>query len=99
MKEPYQVILKPLITEKSTILRESNKYAFVVDSKSTKSEIRQAAEEIFDLKGKITQVNTMCVHGKPKGKLFRYRIGKRPNWKKAIITIQEGVSIQLFEGI
>lgn len=99
MKEPYQVILKPLVTEKSTILRESNKYAFVVDSKSTKAEIRRAAEEIFDLKGKITQVNTIRVHGKPKGKLFRYRIGRRPSWKKAIITIEEGATIQIFEGI
>ena len=99
MKEPYKVILKPLVTEKSTILRESNKYAFVVNSKATKSEIRQAAEEIFNLKGKITQVNTLGVHGKPKGKLFRYRIGRRPNWKKAVITIEEGATIQLFEGI
>ncbi len=99
MKEPYKVILKPLVTEKSTILRESNKYAFVVNSKATKSEIRQAAEEIFDLKGKITQVNTLRIHGKPKGKLFRYRIGRRPNWKKAVITIEEGATMQLFEGI
>ncbi len=99
MKEPYKVILKPLVTEKSTILRESNKYAFVVNSKATKSEIRQAAEEIFNLKGKITQVNTLRVHGKPKGKLFRYRIGRRPNWKKAVITIEEGATVQLFEGI
>ena len=99
MKEPYKVILKPLVTEKSTILRESNKYAFVVNSKATKSEIRQAAEEIFNLKGKITQVNTLSVHGKPKGKLFRYRIGRRPNWKKAVITIEEGATVQLFEGI
>ena len=99
MKEPYKVILKPLVTEKSTILRESNKYAFVVNSKATKSEIRQAAEEIFNLKGKITQVNTLRVHGKPKGKLFRYRIGRRSNWKKAVITIEEGATVQLFEGI
>ena len=99
MKEPYRIILKPLITEKSTILRESNKYGFVVDMKATKSEIRQAAEEMFDLKGKITQVNTMRVNGKPKGKLFRYRRGRRPNWKKAIITVAEGTTIQIFEGI
>jgi large subunit ribosomal protein L23 len=99
MKDRYRIILKPLITEKTTVLRESNKYAFVVNPKATKAEIRQAAEEMFDLKGKVTQVNTMQVHGKPKGKLFRYRMGRRPNWKKAIITVEEGTTIQIFEGI
>ena len=51
MKDPYRIIKQPLITEKTTILRESNKYAFVVDIKATKAEIRKAAEELFDLEG------------------------------------------------
>ena len=53
MKDAYQVILQPLITEKTTILRESNRYAFVVDRKATKPQIRQAAEELFDIQGDI----------------------------------------------
>jgi large subunit ribosomal protein L23 len=99
MKDPHQVIKKPLITEKSTILRDSHKYAFVVDMKANKSEIRKAAEEMFDLKGKILHINTMQVQGKPKEQLFRHRHGRRPNWKKAIITVREGTTIQIFEGI
>ena len=99
MKDPYQIIKKPLITEKSTILRESDKYAFMVDVNASKTDIRRAAEEMFNLKGKILQINTMQVQGKPKDQLFRHRRGRRPNWKKAIITVQEGTTIQLFEGI
>jgi large subunit ribosomal protein L23 len=99
MKDPYQIIKKPLITEKSTILRESNKYAFVVDVKASKSDIRKAAEEIFNLKGKIRQINTMQVQGKPKEQLFRHQYGRQPSWKKAIITVKEGTTLQIFEGI
>jgi large subunit ribosomal protein L23 len=99
MKDPYQIIKQPLITEKSTILRESNKYAFVVDVKVSKTEIRKAAEELFDLKDKILKINTMQVRGKTKGQFWRYRQGRRPNWKKAIITVVEGTTIQVFESI
>ena len=52
MKDNYQIILKPHITEKSTILREDNKYSFVVSRDANKTEIRRAAEELFDIKGK-----------------------------------------------
>jgi large subunit ribosomal protein L23 len=99
MKDIYQVILQPLITEKSTILRESNKYAFVVDRKATKPQIRQAAEELFDLQGDILKIHTMRVRGKPKGKMLRYQRGRKPHWKKAIITLREGATIQAFETI
>ena len=99
MKDVYQIILQPLITEKSTILRESNKYAFVVDRKATKPQIRQAAEELFDIHGDVLKVRTMRVTGKPKGKMLRYQRGRRPHWKKAIITLREGVTIQTFEAI
>jgi len=99
MKNPYQIIKQPLITEKSTILRESNKYAFVVNVKASKPEIRRAAEELFDLEGKILQINTMQVRGKAKGQVMRHRRGRRPNWKKAVITVTEGTVIQIFEGI
>ena len=99
MKDIYQIILQPLITEKSTIHRESNKYAFVVDRKATKPQIRQAAEELFDIQGDILKVHTMRVRGKPKGKMLRYQRGRKPHWKKAIITLREGATIQAFETI
>jgi large subunit ribosomal protein L23 len=99
MKDEYQIILQPLITEKSTILREDNKYAFVVDRKATKPQIRRAAEILFDIQGDILKVRTMRVRGKPKGKMLRYQRGRKPHWKKAIITLREGATIQAFETI
>ncbi len=99
MNDVYQVILHPQITEKSTVLREANKYAFVVKRNATKTQIRRAAEELFDLKGDIIDVHTMQVRGKPKGKMHRYKRGRRPHWKKAIITLREGATIQAFEAI
>lgn len=99
MKDPYQIIKQPLITEKSTILRESNKYAFVVDVKASKADICKAAEELFDLKDKILKINTMQARGKTKGQFGRFRQGRRPNWKKAIITVVEDTTIQVFESI
>ena len=99
MKTPYQVIKKPLITEKTTNLREENKFTLVVDRNATKSDIRQAAEGLFDIKGKILKVNTILVHGKTKGQLMRSNRGRRPDIKKAILTVEAGVDIQLFESI
>ena len=99
MKDAYQIILQPLITEKSTILREDNKYAFVVNRKATKPQIRRAAEALFDIQGDILKVRTMHVRGKPKGKMLRYQRGRKPHWKKAIITLREGATIQEFDTI
>ena len=99
MKAPYQVIKKPLITEKTTILREENKFTLVVDRNATKADIRQAAEDIFDIKGKILKVNTVLVHGKTKGQLMRANRGRRPDIKKAIMTVEAGTDIRLFESI
>ena len=99
MKDPYRIIKQPLITEKSTILRESDKYAFVVDVKASKADIRKAAEELFDLKDKILKINTMQIRGKTKGQFLRHRQGRRPNWKKVIITVTEGTSIEAFDNI
>ena len=99
MKDAYQIIMQPLITEKSTILRDANKYAFVVDRKATKPQIRRAAEELFDIEGDILKIRTMHVRGKPKGKMLRYQRGRKPHWKKAILTLREGATIQEFESI
>ncbi len=84
-KSPYDIILYPYMTEKSELLKEENKYCFVVRKDANKIEIKKAIEEIFDVT--VLKVRTMNVRGKVKrrGRFF----GKRPNWKKAIVTIQE----------
>lgn len=99
MKDKYQVILRPHITEKSTMLRERNKYCFVVSRDATKTDIRRAAEELFDIQGSIINVHTMQVEGKIKGRMNRYQRGRRPHWKKAIITVEEDTRIPVFESI
>jgi large subunit ribosomal protein L23 len=92
---PYQVIVRPLITEKATMLAGDHKYAFHVAKHANKKQIREAVEMAFSVK--VTDVNTMNMHGK------RRRMGRRitrsPDWKKAIVTLVEGDSIQIFEGI
>lgn len=99
MKDNYQIILRPHITEKSTLLREDNKYCFVVNRQASKIQIKQAAEELFDIKGSVIDVHTMQVRGKIKGRMNRYQRGRRPHWKKAIITVVEGTRIPVFESI
>ncbi|MEA3486060.1 MAG: 50S ribosomal protein L23 [Thermodesulfobacteriota bacterium] len=92
----YSVIRKPLVTEKSTIARdEENKYLFEVDRRATKIDICNAVEKIF--KVDVVNVRTMNMTGKKKriGKI----IGRRHNWKKAIITLTPGNSIEVHEGV
>lgn len=93
-KESYQIIQKPIITEKSTRLMDTdNKYIFRVDPRANKMEIGKAVEELFNVK--VLSVNTMNVRGKPRR--LRYgQEGKRSNWKKAIVQLKEGDSIDLF---
>lgn len=92
---PYLVILRPLITEKATIMAGDNKYAFEVDSRANKNQIRDAVTIAFNVQ--VLKVNTMNVRGKTR------RGGRRPSrtrdWKKAIVTLAEGDTIQLFEGV
>ncbi|MYF97829.1 50S ribosomal protein L23, partial [Candidatus Poribacteria bacterium] len=99
MKDNYQVILRPHITEKSTLLREDNKYSFVVSRDASKTDIRRAAEELFDIKGSIIDVHTMRVRGKVKGRMNRYQRGRRPHSKKDINTVVEGTLIPVIESI
>lgn len=92
---PYQVIVRPLITEKATILAGERKYAFEVASHANKSQIRDAVHHAFNVS--VTKVNTLTVHGKRRR---RGRLQSRTkSWKKAIVTLAEGDSIQLFEGL
>lgn len=94
MKAPQDVVIRPLVTEKSTRLMEGGKYSFIVSKDANKIEIKKAVEQLFDVK--VKDVNTMHVKGKPR-RVGIHR-GYRPNWKKAIVTLQEGSKgIELFE--
>lgn len=95
MKSPYDIIKAPLITEKSTLLKEKeNKYAFLVDRRANKDEIKRAIEEMF--KVKVMAVNTSYLRGKIK-RMGRHS-GKTPDMKKAVLTLKEGEKIEIFEG-
>lgn len=95
MANPRDVLLRPYITEKTTAMMAENKYTFVVPLTANKIEIRQAVEQIF--KVKVLDVNTLRVMGKTKrmGK----NIGKRPDFKKAIVKLAPGERIEFFEGV
>ena len=96
MTSPHKMIVRALITEKGTVMREkSNKYVFQVDTGANKISIRKAVETIF--KVHVVEVRTMNVPGKEKrmGKFAGYQ----PDWKKAIVTIKAGEAIELFEQI
>ena len=95
MKEAQKIIRRPLITEKSTRQKEEGRqYVFEVHRDANKIEIQQAVERLF--KVKVLQVRTSNVLGKIKRLGRRY--GKRPDWKKATITLKEGDRIEFFEG-
>ena len=91
MKNVYRVVRRALLTEKSSAFREQNKYVFEVDRRAGKSEIKRAVEELF--KVDVVEVRTMNVRGKIK-RMGRFE-GKRPDWKKAVVTLAEGSSIDL----
>ena len=91
----YQVIVRPLITEKATILASEQKYAFEVDRRANKNQIRAAIQTAFDVR--VTKVNTMNVHGKTRR--FGRRETRTRDWKKAIVTLVPGDTIQVFEGV
>lgn len=94
---PDQVIRRPIaLTEKATMLREdANQVVFEVALRANKIQIRDAVESLFDVK--VTDVNTLVQRGKVK-RLGRRNI-KRPNWKKAIVTLREGDDIQFFDEV
>ncbi|HMM19604.1 MAG TPA: 50S ribosomal protein L23 [Selenomonadales bacterium] len=95
MLNPRDVLIRPLITEKTTSMMQDNKYTFIVPLKVNKIEIRQAVEQIF--KVKVLDVNTIRVMGKTK-RMGRTQ-GKRPDYKKAIVKLAPGQSIEFFEGL
>lgn len=93
MKNPADIIIKPLITEKSYSLVGQNKYTFVVAPDANKTEIKKAVEDLF--KVKVLKVNTMNVQGKLKR--VRHNTGYRSDYKKAIVTLRPGDKIEVFE--
>jgi len=91
---PNQVLLAPVVSEKSYELIEQRKYAFRVHPDAHKTQIRQAVEELFEVR--VQAVNVIKVQPKPKRRgLIR---GQRPGWKKAIVQLREGDTIEIFEG-
>jgi large subunit ribosomal protein L23 len=93
MKYPHDVILYPIISEKSYTAIDSGQYTFMVNPSSNKSEIKDAVETVFDVK--VTNVNTMRTKGKPRRRGLT--IGHTATGKKAIVTLAEGQTIEFFE--
>ena len=93
MKDPRDIIYRPVISEKTYGLLDENKYTFEVDPRANKTQIRQAIEEIFDVT--VTGVNTMNRQGKRKRRGLI--VGKRPDAKRAIVSVAEGDEIELFD--
>ena len=91
---PNQVLLAPVVTEKSYELIESQKYSFRVHPDAHKTQVRQAVEELFNVH--VEGVNIVKVQSKPKRRGMRP--GRKPGWKKAIVQIRQGESIEIFEG-
>ena len=92
MNSPYEVIIRPVVTERSFDLMEQGKYTFEVARQAPKEEIRDAVQKIFGVH--VVKVNTVNV--KPKNKRVRYVTGKTRRWKKAIVTIAAGETIEIF---
>ncbi|MCR3922460.1 MAG: 50S ribosomal protein L23 [Firmicutes bacterium] len=96
IREARDIIKKPLVSEKSTDLMAEQKYVFQVEPKANKVEIKKAVEELF--KVKVKDVNTIRMQGKMKR--MGIHSGRRSNWKKAIVTLEEGSKpIEIFEGL
>jgi large subunit ribosomal protein L23 len=95
VKNSMQIIRRPIITERASGLQEGqNKYVFEVLSRANKVDIRRAVESQFDVD--VIKINTSNVHGKAK-RLGRFQ-GRRPSWKKAVVTLADGHSLDFFEG-
>ncbi|HIU24349.1 50S ribosomal protein L23 [Olsenella sp. Marseille-QA0557] len=92
MNSVYNVIIRPVVTERSFDLMGQNKYTFEVAREAPKEEIADAVEKLFNVR--VLKVNTMWV--KPKNKRVRYAMGKTRTWKKAVVTLAPGDSIEIF---
>jgi large subunit ribosomal protein L23 len=95
MKDPRTVILQPVVSEKSYALLDSGVYTFLVAPDANKTEIRQAVEAIFNVR--VAKVNTLNRQGKRKRNRRTFTYGRRPDRKRAIVTLVAGDRIDLFE--
>ena len=89
---PYAVLLRPIITEKTTVLTGADKYVFEVDLRANKNQIKEAVQKLFNVK--VESVNTMVYRGKDRRMGRGY--AKMQNWKKAVVTLKAGDSIDFF---
>jgi large subunit ribosomal protein L23 len=92
---PYAVLVRPLVTEKTTLLAGQQKYVFEVAKGANKHQIKEAVELAFSVR--VNSVNTINVH--PKARRFGRRVTYGRAWKKAVVTLAEGDKIELFEGV
>lgn len=90
-----KVIIEPVVTEKSNQMRDSGKYVFKVDSRANKIQIMQAIQELFN----VHPVSCRIMRVKRKPKRVRYQLGYTAEWKKAIVSLRAGETIQVFEGV
>lgn len=96
MRDPRAIIVRPVITEKGTLLKEqANQYLFEVAKGANKIEVKKAVEAFFNVK--VLDVRTISMKGK-KRRVGRF-VGSTPSWKKAVVTLKEGQSIEFFEGV
>src|SRR5436305_52302 len=96
----WDILRRPIITEKNTRLNEDRQYMFVVDRRANKTQVKEAVETAFNVK--VEAVNTMNAPAKARGRNMRGRgrvMGERSGYKKAIVTLEPGNSIEFFEGI
>jgi large subunit ribosomal protein L23 len=93
MKSARDVIIRPVVSEKSYAGLEANVYTFLVDPRANKTEIKEAVQSIWNVR--VTSVNTINRKGKVKRR--RFTVGKRPDQKRAIVTLADGDSIEIFE--
>jgi len=95
MYDPRDVIIRPIVSEKSYDLIAQNRYTFEVAKSANKTQIAQAVSEVFGVT--VTSVNTMNVTGKPRR--LRYSTGHTRNWKKAVVTLKQGDTIDIFPSV
>jgi len=95
VRDPHNVLIRPVVSEKSYSLMDQNVYVFVIDPTATKVDVRHAVEQAFDVR--VTNVNTLNRKGKAKRNRKGGGMGRRPDTKRAIVTLAAGDSIDLFE--
>jgi large subunit ribosomal protein L23 len=95
MRDAMSVLIRPVVSEKTTGLMDNHTYVFIIDPRATKVDVRNAVEQAFNVK--VTNVNTLNRKGKSTRNRRTGVVGTRPNTKRAIVTLAEGDSINLFE--